>query len=60
MFFFFMLKALFVLGTFYFVLIIGYMEKMLDKKAIANFTFMMSQTRQEMITINILPNYPIS
>ena len=50
-----MLKTLFVLEIFTFLYrFFGYVEKRLDKNT--NFKIMMSQTRQQIIAIPILPN----
>ena len=55
--FYFMLKAIFVLEIFTFLsLLIGYVEKWLDRKAWLISKVMTSQTEQHEITIHILSN----
>ena len=53
----FILKPLFALEIFtFYSWLVGYVEKRLDKKAWLTTKFMTSQTEQQIVTINILPN----
>ena len=54
----FILKPLFALEIFtFYSWLVGYVEKRLDKKAWLTTNFMTSQTEQQIVTINILPNF---